>query len=74
MTETYSKSRQQAEIAFDNIQTQFFAKNKAVEELDSVAKSREAKTLRLREARLARELDDRVLATSALLAKRAKAR
>ncbi|APO70969.1 hypothetical protein ACDY96_19040 [Rhizobium mongolense] len=74
MTETYSKSRQQAEIAFGSIQTQFFAKNKAVEELDSVAKSREAKTLRLREARLARELNDPVLATSALLAKRAKAR
>jgi hypothetical protein len=74
MTETYSKSRQQAEIAFGNIQTQFFAKNKAVEELDSVAKSREAKTLRLREARLARELNDPVLATSALLAERPKAR
>ncbi|APO79398.1 hypothetical protein AM571_PC01667 (plasmid) [Rhizobium etli 8C-3] len=73
MTETYSKSRQQAEIAFGNIQTQFFAKNKAAEELESVAQSREAKTLRLREARLARELDDRASSTSALLVKRAKA-
>ncbi len=54
MTQTYSKSRQQAEIAFGNIQTQFFAKNNAVEELESVAQVRVAKTLRLREARLAK--------------------
>ena len=74
MTETYSKSRQQAEIAFGNVQTQFFAKAKAVEELESIAQSREAKTLRLREARVAKELLDRASATAALLAKRTKAR
>ncbi|MCF3639242.1 hypothetical protein LXM94_04605 [Rhizobium sp. TRM95111] len=73
MTEKYSISRQKAEIAFNNIQTQFFAKDKAVEELASIAQSREAKTLRLREARLAKELKDRKSATSALLAKRASA-
>jgi hypothetical protein len=72
MTETYSKSRQQAETAFDNLQTQFFAKNNAVEELQSVAQARDAKTLRLREARLAKEQADRISATSALLAKRSK--
>jgi hypothetical protein len=48
------------------------AKNNAVEELDSVAQARDAKTLRLREARLAKELADRMSATSNLIAKRAK--
>jgi hypothetical protein len=74
MKQAHSKSRQQAEIAFGNVQTQFFAKNNAVEELESVAQARDAKTLRLREARLAKELADRTSATSALLAKRAKTR
>ncbi len=55
MTETYSKSRQQAEIAFGNVQTEFFAKNNAMEELESAAQARNAKTLRLREARLAKD-------------------
>ncbi|WP_332302968.1 hypothetical protein [Rhizobium sp. GR12] len=71
MTEKYSKSRQQAEIAFGNTQTQFFARDRAAEELRSVEQAREAKTLRLREARLAKELDERATATSALVAKRA---
>ncbi|WP_208247058.1 hypothetical protein WGT02_23760 (plasmid) [Rhizobium sp. T1470] len=74
MTETYSRSRQQAEIAFGNVQMQFFAKNNAVGELESEAERRDAKTARLREARLAKELADRTSATSALLAKRAKTR
>ncbi|MBX5220493.1 hypothetical protein HJC04_09255 [Rhizobium sp. NLR8a] len=73
MTETYSKSRQRAEIAFGNIQSQFFAKNKAMEELESHAQSQQAKTMRLREARLAKQRDARASALSALLAKRAKA-
>ncbi len=71
MAETYSKSRQKAEIAFGNVQMQFVAKNNAVEELKSEAERREAKTVRLREARLAKELADRTSATSALLARRA---
>lgn len=69
---THSKSRQQAEIAFGNVQSQFFARNSAVEELDSLARSREEKTLRLREARLSKEAQDRAAATASLLAKRAK--
>lgn len=73
MTETYSKSRQQAETAFGNLQSEFFAKNNAAEELESVAQARDAKTFRLREARLAKEQADRMSATSALLAKRSKA-
>ncbi|WP_421578256.1 hypothetical protein [Shinella sp. M31] len=73
MTERYSKSRQQAEAAFGNLQTEFFAKNSAAEELQSVAQARDAKTIRLREARLAKEQADRMSATSVLLAKRSKA-
>lgn len=73
MTETYSKARQQAETAFGNLQTEFLAKSKAAEEVESVAQARDAKTFRLREARLAKEQDDRISATSALLAKRSKA-
>lgn len=73
MTKTYSKSRQQAEAAFGSLQTAFFAKNNAAEELESVAQARDAKTVRLREARLAKEEADRISATAALLAKRSKA-
>jgi hypothetical protein len=67
MTQTHSRSRQQAEIAFSQTQTRFFAKDRAVDELDSIVLAREAKTLRLREARLANELEARTRATSALI-------
>jgi hypothetical protein len=73
MTQTYSRPRQRAEIAFGEVQKQFFAKDRAVEELDSIVLAREAKTLRLREARLAKEAQDRASATGALLVKHAKA-
>lgn len=72
MSQTHSKSRQQAEIAFANAQSQFFGRNRATEELESLVQAREAKTLRLREARLAKESKDREAATASLLAKRAK--
>lgn len=52
---TQSKSRQQAEIAFDRVQSQFFARGQAVEELQTEEQTRQAKTQRLREARLARD-------------------
>jgi hypothetical protein len=55
MTQTYSKSRQQAEAAFGNIQSQHFARNQAAEEIGFVEESQRTKTARLREARLARE-------------------
>ncbi|MBD9509031.1 hypothetical protein IB265_19860 [Ensifer sp. ENS10] len=74
MIEAHSKSRQQAEIAFMKVRTQFFPKNNAIEEVESVAQARDAKTLRLREARLAKELADRLSAPPYLIAKRAKAR
>jgi len=64
MTETQSKSRQQAEISFG--QTQFFARGHAVEELTSIIDAREAKTQRLREARLAKEQNDRDMARTPL--------
>ncbi|MND25864.1 hypothetical protein D3C80_163000 [compost metagenome] len=72
MSQTHSKSRQKAEIAFANAQSQFFARNSAVEELDSLVLAREEKTRRLRAARLAKELKDRETATVALLAKRGR--
>lgn len=72
MTETYSKSRQQAEVAFGKAQTEFFARGQAVEVLDSIAQARDEKTLRLREARKAKELHDRLSATAVGIGKRAK--
>ncbi|WP_411036545.1 hypothetical protein [Shinella sp. BYT-45] len=72
MSQTHSKSRQKAEIAFASAQSQFFARNSAVEELDSLVLAREEKTRRLREARLAKELKDREAATASLIARRAK--
>lgn len=74
MTETYSKTRQQAEVAFGNVQSHFFSKSNALEELQSEEQAREAKTLRLREARLAKEQAERMSATAAPVAKRARAR
>jgi hypothetical protein len=67
MAQTYSKSRQQAEIAFGKAQSQLLARRRAAEERDSIMLAREEKTLRLREARLGREL----AATAALISKRA---
>jgi hypothetical protein len=71
MTQTHSKSRQQAEIAFGHTQTEFFARAHAVEELDSIVQAREAKTLRLREARLAKEAQG-IAAAEALISRRLK--
>jgi hypothetical protein len=60
-----NKSREHAEAAFSHIQSQFFARGSAVEELDHVTRAREEKTARLREARLAKEDHDRLIALSA---------
>ncbi len=72
MTQTHSKSRQQAEIAFGNVQSQFFGRGNAVEERDVTIQAREDKTARLREARLAKEMLDRNNAVAALSAKRSR--
>lgn len=63
MSDQYSKSRQQAEAAFSNLQSQSSAKADLAEDENSEAKLREAKTLRLRAAREAKELQDRLAAT-----------
>ena len=67
----HSKSRQQAESAFQKVQSQFLARNRAVEEIDTMVKAREDKTSRLKNARLAKEADDRARATAALILKQA---
>ncbi|WP_370677849.1 hypothetical protein [Pleomorphomonas sp. PLEO] len=71
MTEQYSKPRQQAEIAFGKTQSQFFARGRAFEELDSIAVARNEKTTRLREARLAKEQQDSVALAAKPATKRA---
>lgn len=69
MTQTHSKPRQQAEIAFAKAQSQFLARERPAEELDA-ARARNEKTLRLREARLARDLEERARSISALASDR----
>jgi hypothetical protein len=54
---TPSKTREQAEAAFSSIRAHSSSKSRAVEEVDMIASAREAKTLRLREARLAKEAE-----------------
>ena len=71
MTNEVSKPRERAEIAFARTQTQFLARGQAVEELDAAVADREAKTARLREARLAKDRRDLMAATAAKLLKRA---
>lgn len=72
MTENYSKPRQQAEIAFGKTQSQFFARERAFEELDTIVIAREEKTQRLREARLAKELQDSLLSVASPVSKRVR--
>ncbi|UJW75731.1 hypothetical protein [Rhizobium sp. SL42] len=72
MTENFSKPRQQAEIAFGKTQSQFFARERAFEELDTIVVAREEKTLRLREARLAKELQDASRPAASPVTKRAR--
>jgi hypothetical protein len=66
MTQNFSKSRQQAEAAFGRTQTEFFARGRAVEELDSIVEARDAKTSRLREARMAKEAQAQAAAPKTL--------
>lgn len=71
MSEQYSKSRQQAEIAFGKAQSQFFARGQAFEELDAITTARNEKTARLREARLAKEAEATLAPPAKLIPKRA---
>jgi hypothetical protein len=65
MTGPYSKSRERAEAAFGKVQSQFLARSRAVEEQDALTQERDEKTLRLREARKAKEADARAAAEAA---------
>lgn len=64
MALTFSKSRLQAESAFSKTQTQAIARNRAFEELDSIAAARQEKNARLREARLAKEQQEEIAANT----------
>jgi len=58
MTQTPSKSRQRAEAAFGEAQSQFLARERPAEGPNSDVQAQAEKTRRLREARLAREEAD----------------
>lgn len=73
MTQTHSRSRQTAEVAFGKTQTEFFARGQAMDVLDSIAAARDEKTTRLREARKAKELIDRLSATTSTSKRASKA-
>ena len=66
----HGKSRLQAEGASAKVQAQLLARNRAIEDLDTIAEAREEKTSRLKNARLTKEADDRARATVALVSKR----
>jgi hypothetical protein len=72
MTEIYSKPRQQAEVAFGKNQSQFFERQRAIEDLNSIVVARNEKTLRLREARLAKERQDNMASATKPGPKRVK--
>jgi hypothetical protein len=72
MTETMSQSRQTADIAFGKAKSQFEARQRAFDELDLVVVARDEKTVRLREARLAKEAEERRSLLSAKSSKPAK--
>jgi len=55
MTQTHSKSRQRAEIAFGEAQSQFLARERSAAEPRSDVQAQAEKTMRLRGARLARQ-------------------
>jgi hypothetical protein len=69
MTSTYSRQREQAEIAFAKAQSQFLSRERPVDELDAAAQARAEKTMRLKTARLARDRNERTNAAAALAAK-----
>lgn len=71
MTQTHSKSRQTADVAFGKVQSQFEARKRVFDELDLVVAAREEKTLRLREARLAQEAQVRPVTKAAKRASKA---
>lgn len=71
MTNELSKPRDVAEKAFTRSQGLFYGRGDAMEEMHAATAEREAKTARLREARLAKDRRDLIAATAAKLANRA---
>ncbi|MBA3448101.1 MAG: hypothetical protein H0T56_10930 [Pseudaminobacter sp.] len=59
------KSREQAEASFSKTQTQFLAQKRITSEHDAASQAREAKTARLREARLEKEASELAAADAA---------
>jgi hypothetical protein len=74
MSDTPSKSREQAESAFGKTQSQFLARNRIISEHDAVVQARDEKTARLRELRMAKEASDLANPKPAPLTKRASKR
>jgi hypothetical protein len=72
MTQDQSRSNRRAELVSNLAQAQFFAKDHAAQEEEFLTQMREAKTLRLRNARMAKERRGRTLAASRLISLRAK--
>lgn len=60
MAATQSKTRQEADVAFGKVQSQFAARQRVFDELDLIVVARDEKTVRLREARLAQEARDQL--------------
>ncbi|MRX51693.1 hypothetical protein GI374_14885 [Paracoccus sp. S-4012] len=71
MTPPHSPSRQQAEIAFAELQSQFLERERPVEELDAVTQARAENTLRLKTVRMARDLNERATVAAAVASRRA---
>ncbi|MET0747035.1 MAG: hypothetical protein ABWY49_02480 [Rhizobium sp.] len=71
MAEQSRKSDLESEVSFVGAQSQFYGRGGATEEMNAVVAAREEKTARLREARLAKDRRDMIMATAAKLAKRA---
>ena len=69
MTQTHSRPRQQAEIAFAKAQSQFSARGRVGADIDPAARIREEKILRLRKARLEKESGERAKTSATLLSK-----
>jgi hypothetical protein len=61
----YSKARQMAENAFRKIQSASPVQNSAAAEVAAIARARAEKTSRLKNARLAKEADERARASVA---------
>jgi hypothetical protein len=72
MTQHGSVSYRRAQLVANLAQAQFFAKDHAAQEEEFLTQAREAKTQRLREARLAKELNGRTRAINGLIGLRAK--